>query len=172
MIIKDLDQETLKAAIALKVACFQEELAGKLELKLDEDMEYLFYLDWMQKAKAHQDKRTLLGAFIDDVLVGTIFVSYAEVEDDVNACEINGLFVSPDYRNQKIATRLMVDALVNYQDKEHVIVYNHKYAPSNQFFKALGGKVMREDLQENGKMHVEIFRFSLKDLLNKIILKR
>ena len=168
MIIKRLNQETLKEAIKLKVDCFQEELAGKLTLSLNYEEEYAFYLDWMQKEKEHQDKRTLLGAFIDEVLVGTIFVSYAEIEDDPRACEINGLFVDPSFRNKRIALTLMFEALSHYLDKENVMVYNHKYAPSNLFFKALGGKVYREDFQEDGKLHVEVLRFSLKELLDTI----
>ena len=171
MVIKYLDQNTLKEAIKLKVDCFQEELAGKLTLSLNYEEEYAFYLEWMQKEKEHQDKRTLLGAFKDDVLVGTIFVSYAENGDDPNACEINGLFVDLNYRKKRIAINLMKEALNHYLDKENVIIYNHKYAPSNRFFKALGAKVYREDFQENGKLHVEVLKVSLKELLVNLINK-
>ena len=169
MKIKPLDKESLKAAIKLKLQCWEEELANRFDYPLNYEEEYAFYERWMRTEKVDNDRRTLLGMFQNGKLIGTIFASFAEVEDHPNACEINGLFVEPDYRGQSISLLLIKEALdVYYQlGKEYVIVYNHKYAPSNAFFRYLGGKVIREEFQLNKQLHVEVFQFSITDLLNK-----
>ena len=166
MIIKPLDQETLKAAILLKIIAWTEELQGKMENTLDFNQEYDFWLNWMASEQQHNDKRTLLGAFDGDRLMGAIFASFAELEDHHNAVEINGLWVYQEDRGKKISYYLMnaVTTLYLSYGNEACIVYNHHYSKSNTYYKKLGGTVMREDLQEHGQLVVDVFSFDLQKL--------
>jgi len=170
MLLKQLNAKTLNAAIRLKIECWQEELAGKVIHSLDFEETYAFWHEWMGCGKAHDDVRTLLGYFDDDKLVATIFASFAETEDHDNAVEINGLFVEKAYRGQNLSLKLLYEVLTNYQQlgKEAVIVYNHKYAPSNSFYKHFGGTIIKEVTQLSGALIVEVFYFDLNNLLTRI----
>ena len=170
MNIRRLDEKTLKAAIQLKVKSWQEESAGRFDEPLDDREEYDFYRHWMQSEKAHQDRRLMLGVFDNEKLAATLFASFAEVEDDPKAFEINGIFVEKSYRGRQLSLVLIREALIFYQalNKQNMIVYNHKYAPSNAFFHALGGRVIRQDNQLEGRLVVDVFSFDVVTLLNYI----
>lgn len=170
MELAKLNDETLKQAIALKVACWQEELAGKVIHHLDFKEEYAFWKEWMHSADKHQDVRTLIGTFDNEKLVACIFASFAEVEDHENAVEINGLFVNPDYRNQRLSLKLLQAVLEDYHKigKKAVIIYNHKYAPSNTYYKKLGGKVINTITQLDGQLEIEVFHFDILDFLDGV----
>ena len=170
MTIQKLTKQTLKDAIILKIACWTEELNGVLENTLSFDEEYAFWLDWMQTGKKHSDQRCLYGMFENEKLIGAIFTSFAEDYDHPNAIEINGLWVDPLYRGLHIAKKLLGFTLKKYQHqkKEKVIVYNHHDAPSNAFYHRLGGRILRKDLQMDGKLAVDVFIFSFERLLDKL----
>lgn len=65
---------------------------------------------------------------------------------------------------------MIKEILVVYREKgfENVIVYNHHFAPSNNYYKKLGGEVIRQDEQDADKIKVDIFSFDLDNLNNKI----
>ncbi|MFU8787099.1 MAG: GNAT family N-acetyltransferase [Candidatus Izemoplasmataceae bacterium] len=166
MVIRKLDKQTLKDAIRLKVECWQEEINGCFVHHLNYDEEYIFWSNWMDTAQEHNDVRTLLGAFDNTILTGVIFASFAEDAFGSDAIEINGLWVNKDYRGQQISLKLLAEILPFYQNlnKHKVIIYNHKYAPSNDYYKAIGGKIIACDSQLEGRLLVDIFEFNTLDL--------
>ena len=167
--IVPLTLETLSEAIQLKVVCWQEEINGRFVHHQNYDEEYAFWSEWMQSGKKHQDVRTLLGYYVHDELVGTIFASFAE-DTYPNAFEVNGLWVKKAYRNQQISLKLIKKVLEIYSalEKTKGIVYCHKYAPSNNYYLKYGGKIIASETQMDGKLIVNIFEFALEDWANRI----
>lgn len=157
----------MKQAIKLKCICWQEELAGKVKHELNEKDEYTFWQEWMHEGEKHQDVRTLIGLFEKEELVACAFASFAETEDHPSAVEINGLFVDQAHRNKHLSYKMLTYILPIYKDlnKEAVIIYNHKYAPSNTYYQKLGGKVINTLTQLDGQLEIEVFEFNLEKLL-------
>ncbi len=46
---------------------------------------------------------------------------------------------------------------------EKIVVYNHHYAPSNQFYRKFGAQVIKQEYQMEGRFLVDIF---LADMLS------
>ena len=170
MIIRTLKQEEYNEAIDLKVSCWTEELAGKAPNTMDKQKELEFVLEWINSAERYNDIRILYGAFENDVLMGFAAASIAEEEDGQNAIELNYLFVNEKYRGQGLSLKLMNRLFTEFQEKgfQQLIVYNHHYAPSNEFYRKLGGVVVRQDIQGSDKLEIDIFSFDLKDVNQKI----
>ena len=171
IVIKDLYKETLKEAVALKIASWSEELNGVAENQIQFDEEYKFLSDWMDHAKESNDIRTLIGVYEDDQMLGCAFASFAEIYDcEENGIELNGLWVYPFARNRNLSLILINHILDIYMPlgMQKMIVYNHKYAPSNSFYHYLGGQVVKYDLQMQGKLEVDVFEFDLENLKNFI----
>jgi len=120
----------------------------------------------MESAKAHHDVRTLLGVFDEATLVAIIFTSIAEESDHPNAIEINDLFVKESHRGQKLSLKL-IDAVLNQYATlgfEAIVVYSHKYAPSDAFYHKLGETVIKTLKQLDDQLIVEVFLFDLNEL--------
>jgi GNAT superfamily N-acetyltransferase len=164
--IRNLTEQEMTEAVQLRITSWQEELAGKLEHHLIFEEELPFWVHWMHHAKENNDVRTLIGAFENNEMLGVAFASFAEEEDGKDAFELNGLWVYPKHRGRKISILLLkhlIDIYLPLQ-KTTLIVYNHHYAPSNQYYQHLGGKVFKKNLQIDGKLDVDIFTFDVKEL--------
>ena len=166
MHIRSLTKADMKEAVRLKIACWTEELAGKADNTLDVEKEYAFWCEWMQSGKKHHDQRTLLGVFEHDRMQGVIFASLAAEDDAFEACEINGLYVYPEARGKGIALAMIRQIIQVYLGMgcKELIVYCHHHAPAQVFYTRLGGKVIRQDAQMDGKLLVDIFSFDQKTL--------
>jgi len=165
--IRALTYEDMTEALRLKIECWTEELQGVAKNDLDFDSEFLFWTDWMYKAEAHHDIRRLIGAFEDQQLLGVSFASIAEVFDCENAFELNGLWVDPKARKKGIARKLIKDHAIAFkkEDFKEMIVYCHHFAPAHDFYVHLGGKVIREELQMDGILKVDVFKIEIDNLL-------
>jgi len=164
--VRALTKNELASAIKLKIRVWQEELAGKAEHELSFEEEMEFFMRWAESEKEHHDRRILLGAFQEGKLLGGAFGSFAEVEDDENAMELNGLWVEEDHRGKGISLVLLSVLVKAFRDlgKDQMIVYNHHFAPSNEYYRKLRGKVIRQDRQMNGKLLVDVFRIPMENL--------
>jgi len=169
--IRKLTNEELKEAVMLKITSWSEELNGVAENQIQFNEEYKFFIDWVLQEKEANDVRTLIGVFEDQTMLGCAFASYAEIYDcEENGMELNGLWIYPSARNRKLSL-LMLEFMINTYlplGIEKMIVYSHHYAPSNRFYHHLGGKIIKNDLQMQGKLEVDIFEFELNQL-KKII---
>ncbi len=164
-VVRNLTPDNLKQAIQLKIACWPEQLAGVAENDLSLAKEYAFWLDWMNTAEEHNDMRMLIGIFHEEKLAGAAFASFAEEHDCAQGgIELNGLWVDEGYRGRGLSVFLLRHIVDCYQKKgkEKLVVYCHHYAPSNKFYRKLGGKVLRQDRQMAGALLVDIFEFDLK----------
>lgn len=172
MELKHLYEEDMNQAITLKLDCWEEELAGKLVWPLKYQQELNFWKHWRHHEFEHNDKRTMLGYYQGRKLLATGFCSFADdVDGGHDAIEINGLWVAKDHRGQNLGSSLFYH-LINqpaYGNCNHVILYNHHYAPSNAYYRKLNGVVIRQDLQCDGKMLVDVFQFE-KDKLSALLL--
>lgn len=170
--IRNLTINDMEEAIQLKVQCWTEELAGKEKNTLEHSKELRFWVDWMNSAKENCDVRLLIGAFEDDNMLGVAFASFAEVEDiPQNGIELNGLWVYPQYRGRGISLKLILHILNYFSNlgKEKIIIYNHHYAPSNNFYRKFGANVIRQDKQMNGKLLIDVFVTDIDTLKNNIV---
>ncbi len=171
MHIRCLKESDMKEAVKLKIQCWTEELAGEAENSLSLMKELPFWINWMNTEKQHKDIRMLIGAYEGDTMMGVAFASLAEEEDlPEKGIELNGLWVKPIYRGRGVAYSLIKVILDFYQEQgmEKIVIYNLHHSPSNGFYKKLGAKVMREDLQMDGKLRVDVFVGEIMEMLMRI----
>lgn len=169
--IRNLTTDDMKEAIQLKVSCWTEELAGKAENTLSYSKELKFWVEWMSSAEENEDVRLLVGAFEEDKMLGVAFASFAETEDiSEKGIELNGLWVYPEQRGRGISLKLMDYILDFYKniDKEKIVIYNHHYCPSNNFYRNFGANVIRQDEQMDGKLLVDVFLADINVFKNNI----
>ena len=79
--------------------------------------------------------------------------------------ESNGLWVYPDQRNRGISLMMIIYTLDFYMSMgmEKIVVYNHHYASSNQFYHKFCGQVTKQEYQMEDKLLVDVF---LTDILS------
>lgn len=157
--IRQLTEVDMHHAIELKVLCWTEELAGKAENNLSISKELDDWIDWIHRAQENNDIRLMIGAFENNKMLGVAFASFAETFDiPEKGIELNGLWVYPDQRNRGISLMLIIYILNFYIEKgmEKIVVYNHHYAPSNQFYRKFGAQVARQEYQMNGRLLVDV----------------
>jgi GNAT superfamily N-acetyltransferase len=167
--IRELTEFDMKRAIELRISCWTEELAGKAENTLSVSQELNLWLDWMNTAKENNDIRLLIGAFENDNMLGVAFGSFAETYDIVEkGIELNGLWVYPDHRSKGISLMMIIYILNFYLAKgmEKIVIYNHHYAPSNQFYRKFGAQVVKQEYQMDGRLLVDVF------LVDILLMKR
>lgn len=172
--MRQLNQLEMKEAIALRILCWTEELAGKAENTLTLPDELKSWMEWMSTADENNDIRLLIGAFEDDTMLGVAFASFAEVDDiPTKGIELNGLWVYPGHRNKGISLMLLYDIVNFFQSKgmENMVIYNHHEAPSNQYYRKLGANVIRQDRQMKGALAVDVFMMELSRLKEAITTK-
>ena len=158
--IRELTEFDMKQAIELRISCWTEELAGKVENTLSVSQELNLWLDWMNTAKENNDIRLLIGAFENDNMLGVAFGSFAETYDIVEkGIELNGLWVYPDHRSKGISLMMIIYILNFYLAKgmEKIVIYNHHYAPSNQFYRKFGAQVVKQEYQMDGRLLLDVF---------------
>lgn len=169
--IRQLTEADMQQAIELKILCWTEELAGKAENTLSLSEELDFWVDWMNKAEENHDIRLLIGAFENDKMLGVSFASFAEISDvPEKGIELNGLWVYPEERNRGISL-MMINYILDFYLKngmEKIVVYNHHYAPSNEFYRKFGAKIMRQEHQMKGKLLVDVFLIELLSMKRNI----
>ncbi|GAB6109952.1 GNAT family N-acetyltransferase [Fusibacter bizertensis] len=164
--IRELTQKDMEQAVQLKILCWTEELAGKAENTLSFSQELEMWVEWMNTANENNDIRLLIGAFENDKMLGVAFGSFAETFDiSEKGIELNGLWVYPDKRSRGVSLMLVIYMLDFYLDKgmEKMVIYNHHYSPSNQFYHKFGAQVVKQQHQMNGKLLVDLF---LTDILS------
>ncbi|ARC83850.1 acetyltransferase domain protein [Clostridium argentinense CDC 2741] len=158
--IRQLTEEDMRQASELQILCWTEESAGKAENTLSLSEQLDFWVDWMNTAKENNDIRLLIGAFEDDKMLGAAFSSFAESSDiPKKGIELNGLWVYPDQRNREISLMMIIYTLDFYMTKgmEKIVVYNHHYSPSNQFYRKFGAQVARQEYQMGDRLLIDIF---------------
>lgn len=164
--IRQLTEADMKQAIELKILCWTEELAGKAENTLSVSEELDFWVEWMNTAKENNDIRLLIGAFENEKMLGVAFSSFAESYDiPEKGIELNGLWVYPNQRSRGISLLMLIYIMGFYLAKgmETIVVYNHHYSPSNQFYLKFGAKVSKQEYQMDGRLLVDVF---LADMLS------
>lgn len=177
IIIRDLTASDMQQAIELKVLCWTEELAGKAENTLSVSEELNSWLAWMNAAEENNDIRQLIGAFEDDKMLAVAIGSFAETNDIPDkGIELNGLWVYPEQRGRGISLKLITHLLDFYLEKgmKSMVIYNHHYASSNEFYKKFGAEVVAQVHQMSGKLLIDIFKVDmmlLKKTLKKSLIK-
>lgn len=167
--IRELTEEDMQQAIELRILCWTEELAGKAENTLSISQELDFWIEWMNTPKENNDIRLLIGAFEDNNMLGVAFGSFAEIYDiPEKGIELNGLWVYPDQRNRGVSLMMLKYILDFYIMKgmKNIAVYNHHYAPSNQFYRRFGAYVAKQEYQMDNKLLIDVF------LADMLLIKR
>ncbi|WP_073589927.1 GNAT family N-acetyltransferase [Anaerocolumna xylanovorans] len=168
--IRELWDKDMLEAIQLKALCLPEELAGMSEEKLNIEKEYSYWTNWMHAGIENNDVRALLGAFENDKMLGVAFVSYAEIEDSNSGIELNGLWVYPEMRGRGISL-MLISKILDYYEKlglKEIIVYNYHNSSSNSFYRKLGAKVFKTELQMDGKIPTDVFKCDIPAMIDYI----
>lgn len=157
-------------AVDLRIRYWNEELAGHGTTELSPEKELDFLVEWEQSAADYDDKRVLYGVFDEGVFAGFAGGSYAEVEDDENAFELNYLFVAKAYRGKGYSLQLMLKLIDDFlkSGKSKMVVYSHRHAPSNAFYRKYGGGVIREVIQGEDQLLVDVFVFDAEILKRRL----
>lgn len=167
MLIRPLLPKELSTAIQLKISCWTEELADRAENTLHADAELAFWTHWLDTADEYCDIRTFIGVFEGEELAGVAAASFIESKNQLSeGIELNGLWVFPQYRGQGLSLKLLLAILDIYMPLgvESMQVYNLHHAPSNSFYRKLGGQVIRQEHQMAERLPVDIFAFCLREL--------
>ena len=169
--LRRLTNDDMPLAMELKISCWTEELAGKAENTLKHEEELSLWTDWMNTPDEYNDIRILVGAFENSKLLGVAFASFVDSKDaPESGIELNGLWVFPQHRGRGISLKLILE-LLNYYISlgvPRMEVYNAHFAPSNGFYRKLGGIVIDSEYQMGGKLPVDIFEFDTYDLKKRI----
>jgi len=51
---------------------------------------------------------------------------------------------------------------------ESIVIYNHHYAPSNQFYQKFGAKVSRQEYQLDGGLLIDVFLADMAQMKRKM----
>lgn len=174
MIIRRLNEEEYSQVVDLKMRSWDEQLAGKVPNPLVKEEELKFILEWINSAEKYNDIRLVYGAFENEKFIGFAGASIAEESDSQNGIELNHLHINEEYRGKGISLKLLRKILSEFSAKgfNELIVYNFNCAPSNQYYRKLGGSVKKQITQMDGKLLVDVFSFDaikLNEKLEKII---
>jgi GNAT superfamily N-acetyltransferase len=167
MEIRQLTEKDMDQAIRLKLDCWKEELAGKLDIPLNFERELSMWTNWMLTAEQINDLRCLIGVFNQHKLIGVAFASFIEsIHAPEEGIELNGLWVDQNHRGKHISYQLIQSILETYQPYgvKKLIVYCMAYAPANQYYLKLGGKKIAREYQFNEQLPVDIFEFDMDHL--------
>lgn len=160
LLIRSLKLSEIPEAMKLKMESWTEELAGKAENNLILEEEIDFWSTWVSRGKAYNDIRLFIGAFENGELLGIAASNLAKYEDiPYNGIELNLLGVDKRHRGRGISLRLILYILNFYQclGANKAVIYSHHHAPSNAFYTKFGAEVIRRELQEGGKIEVDVF---------------
>lgn len=167
MILRQLKNEDIPQAMALKISCWTEELAGQAENTLELQEEINFWTTWLNTPEAHNDLRVFVGAFEGGALLGAAAGSFVNSKDfPEDGVELNGLWVFPEHRGRGISLKLILHVLDVFipLGVDRMEIYNLHHAPSNAFYKKFGGNIVGTEHQMGGKLLVDIFEFDALDL--------
>ena len=172
MHIRLLQTNDYDQAVDLKISCWDEELAGRAPNRRVKAEELEFIPHWVNTAAENNDIRLVYGTFDGTELMGFAAASIAEPSDATHGIELNYLFVKQEHRGRGLALMLMDKLLTEFsgQGFDKVIAYNHHYAPSNTFYRKLGGKVVRQEIQGTplDRLEIDVFALDFHDLKRQI----
>ncbi len=172
MDIKLLQTQDYDQAVDLKILCWDEELAGRAPNRRVKAEEIDFITRWVAGAAENDDIRLVYGAFEGAELVGFAAASIAEPSDAPHGIELNYLFVNQAYRGRGLALMLIGRLLAEFDGRgfDTVIAYNHHYSPSNTFYRKLGGRVMRHDIQGAplDRLEIDVFAMDYQNLQQRV----
>ncbi len=126
---------------------------------------------WLQEwiADETDDLRIILGVIVDNQLVGFVAASSVEECDAEYDAEVNMLFVSNKYRGMGLGLKLLEEVMKFFGngDVTSVMLYNWRELDSNQFYRNIGGKVVKEQIQNCGgkELVTDIFAWQIDELL-------
>lgn len=169
--IRKLRNEDMAQAIGLKVQCWPEELAGLSELQLDLEKELAFWTKWMDAAQENNDVRLLYGAFEGGEMLGAAFGSFVESKDmPESGFELNGLWVDPQHRAKGASLRLLLALLDDFYElgARQILIYNFHFAPSNNYYRKFGCRVIGTEQQTKDNVPVDIFSCDITEMKNRI----
>lgn len=66
---------------------------------------------------------------------------------------------------------MLISKILDYYKKlgrKEIIVYNYHNSPSNSFYRKLGGKVFKTELQMDGKVPTDIFKCDISSMIDYI----
>lgn len=171
IILKELAERDYESAMALRIHCWTEELNGKGENRLELEKEVEDLREWLSEADVNSDHRLMVGAFEDDTFLGFAAASFAETFDvEKNGFELNYLFVHEEYRGRYISLKLL-DYLVDVFSQKgctDLVVYNHHFAPSNEYYSKLGASVIRQEVQGRDQLLIDVFKLDVGSLKIKL----
>lgn len=176
LIVKELfTPDEIRETARIYIDCIREDYSFKpkayLEsLEIKEESEECG--EWLE---SDRETNRLFGAYTGGEMAGYIATGRTKVDELLNLGEITGFFVRNKYRGKGIG-RALLKAASEFLDKQgfsQIVIYNYARSRANAFYRRLGGKVLKREIQRPGGMALEtdIFIYEtseLLDLLNMI----
>lgn len=137
MIIRTLNPSDLKEYRVLRLAALHEQPPA---FSTPVEKEEHLTLEAMALRLQESEDTYILGAFLDNILVGTVRFSRFEEANEKHRGFIAGLYVSPDFRRRGIARGLIAEVLKrtrhdNNLRRIHLTVVTSQY-PAIQLYKS------------------------------------
>ena len=174
--IRPVKPDEVPQTSAIYVDCWQHDYRGIVPTELiegfDIDLEAEQCRNWLYEET--EDLRLLYVAIIDNQVVGytsaTLVDPSLEVDYEIEICD---LFVRKEYRGQGIGRELLkvMAQVLKERGYSSLILYNWRELESNKFYRYLGGKIIKEEIQNCGekKMKTDIFGWQIDDLISHCI---
>lgn len=146
MIIRPLQNNEIIQAVQLRSDCWDDDFGAFIPrgyFNVPEEEKNI--TEWINE-QGTGDIRRMYGAFEGDTFLGYAGACLADKGDAKNGVELTFLFIKKPYRSMGIGRELMLRIAVEYKGYgfDEMIVYNWKESISNQFYRRLGARPIRD----------------------------
>lgn len=168
LVIRAVRREELLETSKIYIECFRQDyhfLAREYLEQIDCKKEVKECADWLY----HQDaSNAIFGIFEGGDMAGYVAVGRDQAEPDGNQGEVCGLFVRSTYRKQGLGIKLLKAGAEHLERLgfTRLVIYNFKQSDSNQYYRKLGGKLVKQETQEVGEdeFEVDVFGWQISEL--------
>jgi GNAT superfamily N-acetyltransferase len=170
IIIRPIEPDELPETVDIYLECIRKDYSfmpqHELDAKNQED-ELAECKEWLFRADGDGQ---LFAAMDSNVMAGYIALSQNPVEPLEYEGEVNGFFIRPAYRGQGVGLLLLRRGLEYFQQLGFtgLVIYNYRISAANAYYRMLGGKVVKQEIQTVGGMALEtdVFGYKINTLMN------
>jgi GNAT superfamily N-acetyltransferase len=170
IIIRPIEPNELPKTVDIYLDCIRTDYnfmpQHYLNTKNQED-ELAECKEWLYRPDGHPQ---IFAAMDSQVMAGYIALSQNTAEPMEYEGEVNGFFIRKEYRAQGIGLMLLRRGLEYFQELGYtgLVIYNYRISAANAYYRMLGGKVVKQEIQTAGGMELEtdIFGYKIDSLMN------
>ncbi len=164
MKIEKINKHDIKYISEINIICKNNDYRNFMGEEFFNNLSLSEEIRWREEWLFDNNKDIRIGykSIINNEIVGYIISSLADKRDSKSGLEINEIFVLPEFRGRYISFKLIDKILNTFPEKcKDIIVYNFKESKSNSYYKSLGGRSIRTDIQKVSGLNkaVTIFKW-------------